>query len=388
MMDKWNQIIADFPIPHILQTTEWASVKSRFGWQPIYAIWVEDGSEYHMVLDHPGEHNAGEIQAAALILNRSVSPGLSMLYIPKGPLLKDWNNRLLRKAVMGDLEEYARNTGVIFLKMDPDVVLGTGIPGEEDAREAGLGQQIEAEWRTRGWVFSPDQVQYRNTVLVNLEETEEDLLMRMKSKTRYNIRYAARNGVKVRAGGKEDFALLYSMYVETSARGDFTIRDRKYYREVWDEFYPGRDQAVGIGPEAVPIIAEVEGSPVAGAVIFRVGKRAWYLHGMSTLEHKEKMPTYAVQWEIMRWAKSRGCVEYDMWGAPDIFEKQDPMWGVYRFKRGFGGRVVRTIGAWDYPVRPVLYRVYTRLLPRLLDILRYFRDRKTGQAASDQTTGE
>jgi lipid II:glycine glycyltransferase (peptidoglycan interpeptide bridge formation enzyme) len=132
----------------------------------------------------------------------------------------------------------------------------------------------------------------------------------------------------------------------------------------------------------VPLIAEVEGEPVAGAVAFGLDDRVWYLHGMSTLEHREKMPTYAVQWEIMRWGKEQGCRVYDMWGAPDVFEREDPMWGVYRFKRGFGGEVVRTIGAWDYPVKPILYQLYNTLLPKVLNIMRWFGNRQTEEAAS------
>jgi lipid II:glycine glycyltransferase (peptidoglycan interpeptide bridge formation enzyme) len=130
-------------------------------------------------------------------------------------------------------------------------------------------------------------------------------------------------------------------------------------------------------PSAHPIIAEFEGQPVAGAVIFIYQEKAWYLHGMSLPEHSEKMAPHLLQWEGMRLAKEKGCTVYDMWGAPDVFQETDPLWGVYRFKRGYGGSVVRTIGAWDYPVRPFFYTIYTSWVPRILGLLRWYGNRKT-----------
>jgi lipid II:glycine glycyltransferase (peptidoglycan interpeptide bridge formation enzyme) len=200
----------------------------------------------------------------------------------------------------------------------------------------------------------------------------------MKSKTRYNIRLAGRKGIHIRQGDNTDLADLYRMYADTSLRGGFAIRGERYYQTLWGIFMrEGLDQV--IDAHAQPIIAEYDSAPVAGAVFFRFKDRAWYLHGMSLLDHSEKMGSYLVQWEGMRWAKANGCIIYDMWGAPDRFQKSDPMWGVYRFKSGFGGRVLRTVGAWDYPVKPVLYRVYTQFMPLVLSGMRRIGHRKTEQ---------
>ena len=105
------------------------------------------------------------------------------------------------------------------------------------------------------------------------------------------------------------------------------------------------------------------------------------MYGMSGEAHREKMPSYLLQWQAIRWAKDAGCRIYDLWGAPNVFEPQDPMWGVYRFKKGLGGEVVRYIGAWDLPLRPRLYWLYTVLLPRILDILRWRGKRRTREIA-------
>jgi len=383
MLTNWNEIISALPHPHILQSREWAAVKSRYGWKATPVIWLEKDGEFETCLG--SEVNVGESEpvAAALLLRRKMLFGANVMYAPKGPLLSDWGHEVLRVRVLQDLKKIAHQAKAIFIKIDPDVVVGRGVPGQEGSEEDPLGADIHTEWQAMGWRFSPDQIQYRNTVLVDLTATEDDILGRMKSKTRYNIRLASRKGVTVRVGDQEDLGMLYKMYAETSLRGGFAIRGEEYYRSVWEIFAPsGVEVCPGSAPIAEPLIAEVEGEAVAGAVVFRFGQRAWYLHGMSAVTQREKMPAHLVQWEAMRWAKEAGCTVYDMWGAPNVFEENDPMWGVYRFKRGFGGEVSRTIGAWDLPLRPRLYNLYTVILPKILDAMRRFREKQTKEIAS------
>ncbi len=351
-LSRWNDILLTFPDGHILQTREWAGIKASVGWQAEPYVWCD---------------THGNVVAAAMLLRRKLSKRLpwSVLYAPKGPLLASWENQTLRARVLEDLQTYARETGAIFLKIDPDVVLGTGVPGQEGAQDDPLGQAVQGELDRFGWQFSDEQVQFRNTVLLDLTSSEDDLLAAMKQKTRYNIRLAFRKGVRVRVGGKDDLPLLYRMYAETAARDGFIIRPREYYLMVW--------RTLMAADMAEPLIAEVEGEPVAAVVIFRFGTRAYYFYGMSTGKHRNKMPTYALQWEAIRRAKAAGFRWYDFWGAPDVFNEEDPMWGVFRFKQGFGATVVRTLGAWDFPARPMLYRAYAQALPRALAVTRWLR---------------
>ena len=348
---NWNNLIASLPGTHAFQTAQWAQVKSQFGWQPHHLVW---------------RSSLGDVSAAVLVLQRRI-PGrgfganLSVMYAPRGPLL-DWSDEILANRVLDDLENFAKNEGAIFIKIDPNLPLLFGIPGEEDAVHNRAGEAIKEAIAKRGWRFSDEQIQFRNTVTVDLTADEDDMLMRMKSKTRYNIRLAKRRGVEIRKGGIEDIALLYKMYAHTAVRDDFLIRHEGYYEALWGSFFKA-----GL---AKPLIAEVGGQPVGAAVIFQFGGRAWYIHGMSLDEHREKMFNYGLQWEAMLDAKEAGCHTYDMWGAPDHFNEEDPLWGVYRFKDGFGGRVECTLGAWDYPVRPFFYRLYSQVLPRILGWMR------------------
>ncbi len=363
-LGNWNSLIAQLPEPHFLQTSEWAQVKANYDWQPMPFVWYE------------GE----TVVAAAMILKRALSirgfaARLSVLYAPKGPLM-DWADDSLRERVLGDLQDLAKKQGAIFIKLDPDVVLGMGIPATDGEiasaeklprNDKSVGEKWQEALSQRGWLYSDDQIQFRNTVLIDLSPSEDDMLMRMKSKTRYNIRLAAKKGVSVRVGTPDDWTMLYKMYAETSVRDGFAIRDENYYRHVWQTF--NQPETLNL-PTCEPLIAEVEGKPVAAIVVFYFGKRAYYVYGMSTTKHRNKMPTYLLQWEAMKRAKARGCTVYDLWGAPEVFDESDSMWGVFRFKEGLGGEVLRTLGAWDYAPNPFWYKLYTEVIPRVLDVMR------------------
>jgi lipid II:glycine glycyltransferase (peptidoglycan interpeptide bridge formation enzyme) len=400
----WNSLISTLPNPHFLQTYEWGQVKAKYGWQPFYAVWDSDG-RWKVESEPALLSTFHSLAAAALILKRTIpmsgmSARLSILYAPKGPLL-DWTNEVLRNHVLNNLQTFAKKESAIFFKMDSDIVLGTGVPAQEnDVIDAG-GQTVMSELKERGWKYSSDQIQFKNTVLIDLHPPEEELLARMKQKTRYNIRLAEKKGVTLRIGTARDFEMLYRMYAETSVRDGFVIRDEEYYQTVWSTFVADaqspvsdlrsynssvtnsregspRDQL----PFAEPLIAEVNNEPIAAIFVFYFAERAYYVYGMSRDVHREKMPSYLLQWEAMKRARARGCTVYDLWGAPDVFNERDSMWGVYRFKEGLGGKVVRTLGAWDFAPNPFWYKLYSEIIPRVLDVMR-----SRGKAKTKQSLG-
>jgi lipid II:glycine glycyltransferase (peptidoglycan interpeptide bridge formation enzyme) len=352
----WNSLISQMPTAHLLQTWEWAQLKAAYGWQPLPFVW-QSGAGTH---------------AAAMVLSKQVTgrgmaARLHLLYVPKGPLL-DWNDVGWRRQVLTDLEAFARKEGAIFLKIDPDIVVGTGVADETTARQEPEGEAVVSEFKQRGWIFSSEQIQFRNTVMIDLTRSEGALLANMKPKTRYNVRLAEKKGVTVRRGSPSDISLLYRMYAETSARDGFVIRSEAYYTTVWRTFMlqsPAPNQ-----PAAQALIAEVDREPVAALFLYAFAGRAYYLYGMSRELHREKMPNHLLQWQAIRSAKEQGCVSYDLWGAPDAFTEADPMWGVFRFKEGLGGEVVRTAGAWDFASSRLWYPVYTRFVPFLLGMMR------------------
>jgi lipid II:glycine glycyltransferase (peptidoglycan interpeptide bridge formation enzyme) len=276
----------------------------------------------------------------------------TIAYVPRGPVA-DWDDADAVAALSDALEETARRRRAWALWVEPNV------PD---------GPEIRRQLTALGLQTGDRTVQPPCTILVDLTASEDDILMRMKSKTRYNIRYAKRKGVTVRQGTVDDAAVYYNLMETTAERNEFGIHTRAYYRQVLERFLPQEQAAL--------LIAEVEGDPVAAIIVFALGETAWYFYGASSNRHRKKMPTYALQWAAMRWAKTKGCTTYDLWGIPDydeetledqFTERSDGLWGVYRFKRGFGGDVVRYAGLWEkalnplYPVAIRARRLFSRL---------------------------
>ena len=357
--EVWDGALLKLPNPHVLQSWAWGEFKARTGWRATRLLFLEEGKA---------------VAAASVLERRLPRLPAAVLYVPKGPAL-DWDNAVTRSQVLGELEALARRRRALFVKIDPDVYYPEDAPASEPRaglRPAPTGPAFAGrpacapaaseELAGRGWRFSTEQIQYRNTVLLDLERTEEELLAGMKQKSRYNLRLAQRHGVTVRAGGAGDLEPFYRLYAETAARDRFLIRPAEYYADAWGSFL-GRGMAH-------LLLAEVQGEAVAGLVLFTFGPTAWYMYGASADRQRDKMPNHLLQWEACRTARAVGCRLYDLWGAPDRLEEADPMWGVFQFKVGLGGQLARGMGAWDYPSRALGYRLYAEAMPRILSRMR------------------
>ncbi len=313
-LSAWEAFLRQHPQAHLLQTAQWARLKSAFGWQATPFIVGESG--------------------ALVLWNALLRNTIPYGYIPKGPV-GPWSEALWRA-----IDAYARARGAVFVKVEPDA------------------WRAEMPQPPSGFRPSPQTIQPPRTIVVDLRGDEAALLARMKQKTRYNIRLAARKGVTVRPW--DDVDAFYALLQITARRDGFAVRPAAYYRRAYELFHP-RGQAQ-------LLVAEYAGEPLAALMVFLRGTRAWYLYGASSNRHRNRMPTYLLQWETMRWAKAHGALEYDLWGVPDAEEdeleaqftrRRDGLWGVYRFKRGFGGQVRRAAGPWDRVYRPFRYRLYT-----------------------------
>ncbi|HEY5903893.1 MAG TPA: peptidoglycan bridge formation glycyltransferase FemA/FemB family protein [Anaerolineales bacterium] len=312
-LEEWQGFARAHPGLHLLQTAEWGELKSGFGWTPVRLV----------------QGNAG-----VQILFRKLPLGLTVAYIPKAATLEG----------LGDeIESACRARRTVFCKWEPD------------GWESGPVPSVPP-----GFVRSKNNIQPPRTLVVDLRGGEEDILARMKQKTRYNIRLAAKKGLTVRPWA--DLDAFHRMILSTGERDRFGVHALKYYRRAYDLFQPA-----GL---AELLMAEYEGRPLAALMVFAHGPRAWYVYGASTDEERSRMPTYLLQWEAMRWARAHGCAEYDLWGVPDEDEaaleagfesRGDGLWGVYRFKRGFGGELRRAHQALDRVFNPALYRLYERL---------------------------
>jgi peptidoglycan pentaglycine glycine transferase (the first glycine) len=346
--EEWRSLLRRLPEPHVLQSWEWGEVKAQTGWH----------ARRYLLTGAAGE------AAFQLLWRQPIGRvPLRMAYVAKGPLL-DWDNLNLLDITLDAIEREARLLKCIYVKIDPDV-----------REETTTGRLLLHALQRRGWRFSADQVQYKNTGYSDLAVGEAALLAQMKQKWRYNVRLAEKRGVAIRQGSEQDFRAFYALYAETGARDGFLIRPYEYYAETWHTFLHAQGQE-GNPAGGVLLLAQHpdDALPVAGLFLLRYGDRAWYFYGASSERHRRDMPNYLLQWEALRWAMAQGCTVYDWWGAPTHPDDlEDAMHGVWQFKQGFGAELQPHVGAWDFPLSPTLYGLYQDVMPAVLEWMRSHR---------------
>lgn len=317
-LETWKKFIARQPNPHILQTAEWGELKRGFGWDVKRMISGDFGVQ---------------------ILFRKLPLGFTVAYCPK-PVIGNW--RLVNSEFWDEVDSVCKQKRAVFLKIEPDA-WETEDPPTPNSRFP--------------MTISPHNIQPPRTIIVSLAGSEDEILGRMKQKCRYNLRLAEKKEVSVRSW--DDLEGFHRLLTVTGARDGFGVHSLAYYRSAYELFHPS-----GL---ADILVAEYEGRPLAALMVFALAERAYYLYGASTGEQRNRMPAYLLQWRAMQWAIQRGCREYDLWGVPDAAEasleaqfesRSDGLWGVYRFKRGFGGQVKRAAQALDRVYMPWLYRLY------------------------------
>lgn len=320
-LTAWNQFLSTYPNTHLLQTGEWGELKSAFGWSPVRVVNGEEGVQ---------------------ILFRKLPLGLTVGYIPKVVLSNQQSFFSLE--LWHEIDLICKKNRAIFLKLEPDLWV--------DQKPETWNLKLEP---------SPHNIQPPRTILVDIKGSEEEILARMKQKTRYNIRLAQKKGVTVRPW--DDMESFHKMMLITGGRDGFGVHSREYYQRAYELLHPKQMGEL--------LLAEYEGKQLAALFVARNGNRAYYLYGASTEEERNRMPTYLLQWEAMKWAKACNCEDYDLWGVPDEeqdtleadFEKRhEGLWGIYRFKRGFGGELKRAVQAMDRVYNPVLYWAYLRFI--------------------------
>lgn len=321
-LSEWNQYVGSRSNLHLLQTGEWGELKSAFGWKPVRII-------------------NGE--ARVQILFRKLPLGFTIGYIPKAVVSSQW--KVESGQWIQEIDDVCRTNHAIFLKLEPDA----------------WDNDFIIQHASRSFSISKHNIQPPRTIIIDISGSEEEILARMKQKTRYNIRLAEKKGVTVRAW--DDFAAFHQMMLVTGGRDGFGVHSLEYYKRAYELMHPKGMCEI--------LVAEYEGKPLAALFVARNGNRAYYLYGASTDEERNRMPAYLLQWDAMKWAKAYGCDEYDLWGVPDEDEatleanfesRHDGLWGVYRFKRGFGGQLKRAAQAMDRVYNPLLYWAYLKFI--------------------------
>ena len=167
--------------------------------------------------------------------------------------------------------------------------------------------------------------------------TEDELMASFHQKWRYNIRLAVKKGVEVRVCGKEMVPDFARIMLTTGVRDGFVTRPPEYFANMLDN----------LGEHARLYMAFHEGQPIAGTLAIHYGDKVWYLYGASSNEHRNLMPNYLLQWSMIQWAVETGCSVYDFRGVSGDISEDNPLYGLYKFKKGFGGDFTEFVGEYD-----------------------------------------
>ena len=331
--EYFNNFIEKHSKGHFLQTWEWGQVKKIMGWEPLPLVLEENG----------------EIKAAMLILKRTLPIPLlkkCILYAPRGPVV-DTDNEELCKLLFATAKRIGKEHGAIFLKIDPDI---------EKSNSTFHNILIKCGLKKNETGLNFEGVQPNFVFRMNIVPSEDELLANMHSKTRYNVRVAMKKGVTIReARGKEELKDFYEVLEETAIRDKFSIRSYEYFAKIWDEMVENNYAKI--------FFAEYEGKIVSGTLAMILGEKTWYLYGASSNTYRNVMPNYLIQWEMIRWARQQGCTLYDFRGVSGDLDESNPLYGLYRFKKGFNGDLVEFIGEWDEVYSRFFYFLWNHGLP-------------------------
>jgi peptidoglycan pentaglycine glycine transferase (the first glycine) len=328
----WNRFVAANPTGHICQTYEWP--------------------EHQDAHARSGSLRLGVVQegqlAAAMLLVCSTAAGVRapFFYAPRGPVCADPHSPAL-PLLLDAARREARKRGAFMIRVEPNV------PQDDIAWDKAL--------RAASFRPTSHNIYLRGAWVTDISGTEQEILANMSPSWRRYIRAGAKNGVTIRQGaGDADLDAFYTLLVETGQRDGFYIYPKDFFREMLDHYSPQRVAQVGTAEMAL-LLAEHESELVGALTVAVLGEWAWYMHGASSelAEHRTLRPNHPLQWEAIRWAKERGATFYDWRTIPDVLEPGADLYGVYLFKRGFGGFARRVLPTYDLVLRPALYWPYT-----------------------------
>lgn len=335
--EAFRRFVEGTPGAHFMQGPEWAGVKANWGNEVVLA-------------DGPG----GRIAGSMSLLIRRVPVFGNVIYCPRGPVC-DPNDREALAQLTAGAREVTRRYGAAGVLAEPDVA-------ETDERYLSLMESLG--WRRRPCRDVYDTVQPRSLFRVELRgKSEEEVFAGFHSKLRYNIRLAGRRGVEIVEGSRDDLGEFSRLMAVTARRDGFRERPPAYFARLWD--------ALGAGHVSL-MLARAGGETCAGGLFVHYGGRTWYGYGASADSHRQDMPCHLLHWEAIRRALRRGDSVYDLRG---FLEREDDSCGLYRFKRQFGGELVRLTGELTLSDTPLRYelvreaeRAYLRVAPKLIAI--------------------
>lgn len=331
---EYEAFLQSHPKGHFAQSVLWAKQKPMWKWEAIVS-----------------RDQNGKIKGSLAVLIRKIVPGLpfTMMYGCRGPVT-DLDDRETMKDLIDGAKKLAKKYHSYVIKIDPDV------PSTETAYTKMLE---ELGFRLTGGGATFDAIQPQYVFRLNTEgKTSEELLMSLPQSTRRKVRAGAKKGVTVEIRGKEAVPDFARLMLETGVRDGFVTREASYFENMLDN----------LGEHARLYMAYYEGQAIAGTLAIWYGDKVWYLYGASSNEHRNLMPNYMLQWSMIEWAVEKGCRIYDFRGVPGRVGEDHPLYGLYKFKLGFGGDYVEFVGEMDMVLNPPVNWMITKGKPIFMDV--------------------
>jgi len=312
---------------HPLQTWEWGDFKEKTGMKPVRLGFFEEG----------------KLIGGAQVLFRSLPKvNYSIGYLPKGDLPT--------KELINALRELAIEEKAIFIKLEPDFVVHRWLNNKGKILEKPI-EENDPNLKKLGLQVADKALFDPHSFILDLTPTESELLSRMHSKTRYNIRLAQRSGVKiVEKSDQEGLNIFIELLQKTLKRQGFYMHGPSYFEQLWPILSRAKIAHI--------FLAKYQESVLSAWMIFTWGKKLYYPYGASSDQHRNLMASNLLCWEVIKFGKKEGCSSFDMWGSlgPGADPKH-PWYGFHRFKKGYSGDLVRYVGSWDLVLNSFLYRL-------------------------------
>lgn len=344
----------------IQQTAFWSEVKQKQGVQSrAFDFKVRSEDLF------PGHQKNAYLDADLLVLLQQIDDEYTIAYVPYGPEVEPAKEN--QGVFLEELSESLRPflpAKCIMIRYD--LAWESHWAQERDHFDQHGNwngppekkyQELRLNFNTHNWNLKKanSDILPSNTIFLDLEEDKAGMLHKMKPKTRYNINLSARKGVVVRKTGLESLDIWYKLYSETALRNGIFLNDISYFRTV----LTARANDSRSPAEVELLLAEVDGIPLAAMFLVIADDRGTYLYGASSSSNRNYMAPYALQWEAINTARRKGCKEYDFFGVAPRPDQSHPMYGLYKFKTGFGGALYHRLGCWDYPLDKEAYNHYT-----------------------------
>lgn len=346
--EMWDAFVRSHPQGHLLQLSAWGTLKSSVsGWQ-VQRLAVAEGNE-------EGNPSSFPLVAGAQMLFRT-RYAISVAYVPRGPLFS--GSTMVDDMLLAALQRAARRRRAVFLRFEPNMLETAPRAHETHASLLRLG------FRTAR------PIQPHSTIHLDLAPPPETLFASFRKGHRADIRRAERLGVQVRVGNARDIPTFYAILEATGKRGAFAIHPEEYYQQAWSLFHE----------RSCLLLAEHDSRPLAGHMVFADARAGLYLYSGAVEAGLTNGSNHLLQWHAIQWARAQHSGCYDLWGVPDALGRaaaatdenqraaleqeaqRDPLIGVYRFKKGFGGRIVRYLPAYDQVYLAPLYALWRRRL--------------------------